>query len=232
MIIDVFTLFPEIFQAYLNLSILQRAIQKKILLVNVHNIRDWAVDKHHVTDDVPFGGGGGMVMKPEPVFAAVEGVLGSPPDCPVILMTPQGRSFNHETAVSLAGQDHFALVCGRYEGFDERIRQAAQGALFIQGCCLFRGCVWPDYGSFLGDTRSALQLDRRHPQVLCCALFAREIIEGAPDLLFVQSVYGTREITCLTATTVGGDVLWQVGKPSADNGRIYSDLPVQVHVFP
>ncbi len=122
-IIDVFSLFPEVFQPYLAISIIQRAIQNKILEVHVYNIRDWALDKHHVTDDVPYGGGGGMVMKPEPVFAAVESVLGSPPECPVILMTPQGRTFNHAMAANLAGKEHFALVCGRYEGFDERIRQ-------------------------------------------------------------------------------------------------------------
>jgi tRNA (guanine37-N1)-methyltransferase len=88
----------------------------------VHNIRAWATDRHHVTDDEPYGGGGGMVMKPDPVFAAVEGKLGSQPDCPVILMTPQGRVFDQKIALELSHQPRLALICGRYEGVDERIR--------------------------------------------------------------------------------------------------------------
>ncbi len=120
---DVFTLFPSVFQSYFDISILQRAITNNLLEVNIHNIRDWSTDKHHITDDAPFGGGGGMVMKPEPVFSAIEEVLGSPPTCPLILMTPQGRIFNQHIAMELAGLDHIGLLCGRYEGVDERIRQ-------------------------------------------------------------------------------------------------------------
>lgn len=120
---DVFTLFPEVFEPYLQTSILQRARQRGLLEVSLHNIRDWTHDKHHVTDDEPYGGGGGMVMKPEPVFAAVEGVLGSPPACPVILLDPQGRLFTQKVAQELAQQPRLALLCGRYEGIDERIRQ-------------------------------------------------------------------------------------------------------------
>lgn len=120
---DVFTLFPEIFPAYLNESILKRAQECGALEVGVHNIRDYAVDKHHTTDDVPYGGGGGMVMKPEPIFAAVEGVLGAPLNCPLILLTPQGRPFTQKVAVELAEQSHLALLCGRYEGVDERVRE-------------------------------------------------------------------------------------------------------------
>jgi tRNA (guanine37-N1)-methyltransferase len=124
---DVFTLLPEVFPPYLESSILQRARQRELIDVRVHNIRDWATDKHHVTDDVPYGGGGGMVMKVEPVFAAVESVLGlSAPTrqggCPVILLTPQGRVFNQAVAVELAQHPRLALICGRYEGVDERIR--------------------------------------------------------------------------------------------------------------
>ncbi|NMC12765.1 MAG: tRNA (guanosine(37)-N1)-methyltransferase TrmD [Chloroflexi bacterium] len=124
MIFEIFTLFPEVFEPYLQTSILQRASLRDLVNVNLHNIRDWTYDKHHITDDEPYGGGGGMVMKPEPVFAAVEGVLGDPPCCPVILLTPQGRPFNQKTAFELA-QNHsrLALICGRYEGVDERIRQ-------------------------------------------------------------------------------------------------------------
>lgn len=120
---DVFTLFPEVFEPYLQTSILQRARQRGLLEVRLHNIRDWTHDRHHVTDDEPYGGGGGMVMKPEPVFAAVEGVLGAPPVCPVILLDPQGRLFTQKMAQELALLPRLALLCGRYEGIDERIRQ-------------------------------------------------------------------------------------------------------------
>jgi len=120
---DVFTLLPEVFPPYLESSILQRARQRGLIEVQVHNIRDWASDKHHVTDDEPYGGGGGMVMKVEPVFAAVESVLGIPPSCPVILLTPQGRLFNQKIAGELSAHPHLALICGRYEGVDERIRE-------------------------------------------------------------------------------------------------------------
>lgn len=125
---EVFTLFPEVFKPYLETSILQRARKNGLVSVNLYNIRDWTVDKHHVTDDEPFGGGGGMVMKPEPIFAAVEGVLGAPPACPLILLTPQGRLFTQQVAQELAGLDQpgvrrLALLCGRYEGVDERVSQ-------------------------------------------------------------------------------------------------------------
>ncbi len=123
MLVDIFSLFPEVFQPYLEISILKRAIQNSLLQVNTHNIRDWATDRHHTTDDTPYGGGGGMIMKPEPVFAAVESILGSPPSCPVILLCPQGRLFDQELARELSQQSHLALVCGRYESYDERIRQ-------------------------------------------------------------------------------------------------------------
>lgn len=119
---DVFTLLPDIFLPYLQSSILQKAAQRGLIDVHLHNIRDWAYDRHHVTDDEPYGGGGGMVMKPEPVFEAVEGELGAPPSCPVILLTPQGRTFSQRIAQELAGHEQIALICGRYEGVDERIR--------------------------------------------------------------------------------------------------------------
>lgn len=127
---DVFTLLPEVFPPYLDSSILQRARQRGLIEVRLHNIRDWAEGKHHVTDDVPYGGGGGMVMKPEPVFAAIEAVLG-PFDapgagpgtrCPLILLTPQGRVLTQSIAFELSRLPRLALLCGRYEGIDERIR--------------------------------------------------------------------------------------------------------------
>ncbi len=120
---DVFTLFPAVFIPYLEASILQRARSNGLLEVHLHDIRTWTSDRHHVTDDAPYGGGGGMVMKPEPVFAAVEEVLGSPPACPLILMTPQGRTLTQAVVEELSTQTRLALLCGHYEGIDERIRQ-------------------------------------------------------------------------------------------------------------
>jgi tRNA (guanine37-N1)-methyltransferase len=121
--IDVFTLFPQVFQPYLETSILHRAIIRELVQINLHNIRDWTTDRHHVTDDEPYGGGGGMVMKPEPIFAAIEGVLGEESDCPVILLTPQGRLLNQSVAYELSEQPKLAFLSGRYEGIDERVRQ-------------------------------------------------------------------------------------------------------------
>lgn len=120
---DIFTLLPDVFTPYLNSSILARAVQRQLIEVNVHDIRGFTTDKHHITDDMPYGGGGGMVMKPEPVFTAVEAVLGSPPACPVILLTPQGKVFDQRMAFRLAENPHLAMICGRYEGVDERIRE-------------------------------------------------------------------------------------------------------------
>jgi len=121
--IDVFTLFPQVFDPYLGASILHRAIQRQLVRVNLHNIRDWTTDRHHVTDDLPYGGGGGMVMKPEPIFSAVESILGEEPACPVILLTPQGRQLTQQVAFDLSQESHLALLSGRYEGIDERVRQ-------------------------------------------------------------------------------------------------------------
>ena len=120
---DIFSLFPEVFHPYLNISILKRAQDSKLLEIQPHNIRDWTTDKHHTTDDTPYGGGGGMVMKPEPLFSAIESVLGSPPQCPVILLSPQGRKFTQQIAFELVEHPRLALICGRYESVDERIRQ-------------------------------------------------------------------------------------------------------------
>jgi len=129
---EVFTLLPEVFPSYLETSILKRARERGLITVNVHNIRDYTHDKHHTTDDQPYGGGGGMVMKPEPVFEAIETVLGpaSPPstpeaesNIPIILLTPQGRVFNQSIAKELSQYKKIALLCGRYEGIDERIRE-------------------------------------------------------------------------------------------------------------
>ena len=120
---DVFTLFPGLVQPYLEESILQRARENGLIDVQVHDIRAWTSDRHHVTDEPPYGGGGGMVMKCEPVFSAVESILGAPPACLVILLTPQGRVFTQQVAAELVQQPRLALLCGRYEGIDERIRE-------------------------------------------------------------------------------------------------------------
>lgn len=120
---DIFTLLPEVFPSYLETSILKRARDRGLIEVRVHNIRDYTNDKHHTTDDTPYGGGGGMVMKPAPVFEAVESVLTPQPTCPVIMLTPQGRVFDQRVADELSRHAHIALICGRYEGIDERIRE-------------------------------------------------------------------------------------------------------------
>src|SRR5512134_745879 len=129
---EVFTLLPEVFPPYLESSILQRARQRGLIDVRVHNIRDYTHDRHHTTDDTPYGGGGGMVMKPEPVFEAIESVLGlatppsdpvPAPNIPVILLTPQGRVFTQRVAEELSRHERIVLLCGRYEGVDERIRE-------------------------------------------------------------------------------------------------------------
>jgi tRNA (guanine37-N1)-methyltransferase len=120
---DVFTLLPDVMTAYLQSSILGKAQETGLIEIVLHNIRDYAIDRHHTTDDEPYGGGGGMVLKPEPVFAAVEKLLGeSTEGTPIILLTPQGRVFNQEIARELAEHDRLTLICGRYEGVDERVR--------------------------------------------------------------------------------------------------------------
>ena len=125
---DIFTLFPEMFRGVFDHSIIRRAQDSGRVTICLHNIRDYAPGQHHVTDDTPYGGGGGMVMKPEPIWNAVEAVLGfdpaGRPDVPpIILLTPQGRPFNQAVAAELAAHPRLLLLCGRYEGVDERVRQ-------------------------------------------------------------------------------------------------------------
>ena len=124
---DIFALFPSMFDGPFGDSIIKRAVEAGQLEIHVHNIRDWAEGRHRITDDYPYGGGGGMVMKPEPIFAAVEAVLG--PDAadaasgPLILMDPQGALFTQQTAERLAALPRVSLLCGHYEGVDERVRE-------------------------------------------------------------------------------------------------------------
>jgi len=122
--IDIFTLFPEVMIPYLSASILGKAQEAGLADIGVHNIRDYATDRHSMTDDEPYGGGGGMVMKPEPLFEAVESVLGKElEETRVLLLTPQGRVFTQGIAQELAGMRRVALISGRYEGVDERVRE-------------------------------------------------------------------------------------------------------------
>jgi tRNA (guanine37-N1)-methyltransferase len=120
--IDVLTLFPEMFPGYMGQSLLKLAIQRSLVNVHLHNIRDWARGKHHQVDDRPFGGGPGMVIKPEPVVECVEQVrkLDAMPGH-LILLTPQGRRLRQQVVEELAAQRRLVMLCGRYEGFDQRV---------------------------------------------------------------------------------------------------------------
>ena len=117
--IDILTLFPEICRAPLSESMMKRARGNGIVDLRIHNLRDWTTDKHHIVDDAPFGGGQGMVMKPEPIFAAVESLRTR--DSTVALMTPQGKSLTQSLATELSKRDHMIVICGHYEGVDHRV---------------------------------------------------------------------------------------------------------------
>lgn len=119
---DLLTLFPRMFAGPLDESILKRARDRGLVQVRVHNLRDFTHDKHHVVDDKPYGGGQGMLMKPEPIFEAVEKL--QRPESRVVLMSPAGRKFTQAVAQEFAGQPHLIMICGHYEGVDERVREA------------------------------------------------------------------------------------------------------------
>ncbi len=120
--VDVLTLFPEMFAGPLDVSIVQRARDAGLLQLAIHNLRDWTHDRHKTVDDKPFGGGPGMVLKPEPLFEAVESFVRD--NTCVILMTPDGEKFDQAIAGQLAREEHLLVVCGSYEGVDERVREA------------------------------------------------------------------------------------------------------------
>jgi len=124
---DIVTLFPEMFDGFLSVGMVRKARQAGLVSIVTHNLRDYATDRHRTTDDTPYGGGGGMVMKPEPIFRAVESLLVMPDlpaaDVPVILLSPQGRVLTYEVARELARHPRLIMICGRYEGVDERVRQ-------------------------------------------------------------------------------------------------------------
>ena len=119
---DVLSIFPEMFSSPLNYSLLKKAQDRGLLQILLHNIRDWTKDKHKMTDDAPYGGGCGMVMKVEPIERALSEIRDPDRSSVVVLMTPQGEPFVQQTAMDLANFQQVILVCGRYEGFDERIR--------------------------------------------------------------------------------------------------------------
>src|SRR3989442_9596584 len=138
--IDIVTLFPDMVEPALGASMLGRARQRGLVDIRVANLRDYAEGKHGVTDDYPFGGGGGMILKPEPLFAAVEALR--TPDARVILMDPRGRLFTQAVAEELGGALHLVLLCGRYEGVDERVSErVADEALSIGDYVLTGGGV-------------------------------------------------------------------------------------------
>jgi tRNA (guanine37-N1)-methyltransferase len=121
--IDILTLFPEVCRAPLSESMMKRAQEGGAVDLRIHNLRDWTTDKHHVVDDAPFGGGQGMVMKPEPIFAAVEGLKSKikNPKSKIILMSPTGRRFDQEMATEFSKESHLIIICGHYEGVDHRV---------------------------------------------------------------------------------------------------------------
>ena len=123
--IEILTLFPPLFEAPFSFGIFKRAIDNGLVQINLVNIRDYTHDKHHTADDSPYGGGAGMVMKPQPIFEAVDAIKekleDEGKDLPVIMLTPQGRLLSHKVAQELALHPHLVLICGHYEGIDERV---------------------------------------------------------------------------------------------------------------
>ena len=120
--IDILTLFPGMFHGPFDESIIKRAKDKQLIDISLHNIRDWATDRHQTADDSPYGGGAGMLMKPEPLSACIESVKAQNPASTIVLASPHGRRLTHRVAMELAERSGLIVVCGRYEGFDERIR--------------------------------------------------------------------------------------------------------------
>src|SRR3989442_2879016 len=140
--IDVVTLFPEMFAGTLDVSIVQRARNAGLLDLAIHNLRDWTHDRHKTVDDKPFGGGPGMVLKPEPLFEAIESLARD--NTRVILMTPDGEKFDQAMARELAREEHLLVVCGSYEGVDERVREALVDREISIGDYVLTNCGFPD----------------------------------------------------------------------------------------
>ncbi|MBM4416626.1 MAG: tRNA (guanosine(37)-N1)-methyltransferase TrmD [Chloroflexi bacterium] len=170
---DVLTLFPGMFAGPLDESILKRARDGGLVDVQLHDLRAWATDRHRTVDDYPFGGGAGMVMKPEPLFAAVEAIrLLAPEPATVVLLTPQGRPLGRALVAELAALPRLLLVCGRYEGVDERVRRHLADLEVSAGDVVLSG----------GELPALLLIDavaRRLPGVLGAAeSLAEESFEG------------------------------------------------------
>ena len=127
--IDILTLFPSMFDGFLNESIINRAIKRNLVQINVINFRDYTLDPHGKVDDTPYGGGAGMVLTPQPIFDAVEDLKTE--NTKVILLTPDGKTYNQEMAYSYSKEEHIILICGHYEGFEERIRTLANSEISI-----------------------------------------------------------------------------------------------------
>lgn len=181
--IDIVTLFPEVALAPLSDSIIQRARAAGLAEVVGHQLRDWSEDKHRRVDDTPCGGGQGMLLKPEPVFAAVEALRR--PETRVILMTPQGRPFKQAVALELAGAEHLLILCGHYEGMDHRVIEAlvdeeisigdyilTNGALAAAVVC---DAVIRLLPGALGDERSPVDESFTDPNLLEAPAYTRPI---------------------------------------------------------
>ncbi len=130
MIIDILTLFPEMFSGFLSESLLKKAIDKQIIAVNLHDFRKFTKNKHKKVDDYPYGGGPGMVLQVEPIYACLKKIKGSE-DAVKILLCPQGEQYNQKRAEKLSGFNHLIIICGHYEGYDERIRSLVDLELSI-----------------------------------------------------------------------------------------------------
>lgn len=185
---DVITIFPELFEAFLNTSLIGKARERKLISVDIHDLRDFATDKHRTVDDTPYGGGPGMVMKPEPWFAALRAIVGEMPERKksqsggkeeIVLLSPRGERLNQQLIESLATVERLILLCGRYEGIDDRVRMrwatrevslgdfvinggelAAQ--VMIEAIARLQHGVLGDPESAMLDSYSSGVLDHRH----------------------------------------------------------------------
>ena len=137
--VDVLTLFPGMFAGAMDESILRRAQEKRRLELTIRNLRDWTHDRHRTVDDEPYGGGPGMVLKPEPIFEAIEELAGETTQ--VVMLSPQGQPFRQSKARELAGHEHLLMLCGAYEGFDERVRSLVNHELSIGDYVLTNGAL-------------------------------------------------------------------------------------------
>lgn len=139
--VDVLTIFPDVFPGTLGVGVVGRAVESGVIAVEAHDLRDWAEGKHRQVDDIQFGGGPGMVLKPEPLIRAVRDFRARDPRVRVILLGPQGRAFTQDVARDLAAEEHLLLVCGRYQGVDERAREVIGEELSIGDYVLSGGEV-------------------------------------------------------------------------------------------